>query len=141
MSIHLHSSVHKLPATLIDFFSEFRTNRRDVDLFITFIWKLVGINSRLKVSAVREISGETNIARFLNRLIERKNPSLLRYESKGMVYANQIDRVLDRINAALYNVDGKINLKLLRSSIKSRYLMGDEISIADIVLESVFRYL
>ena len=140
VSVHLHSSVQEFPTNLVDFCSEFRTSKKDVDFKITFIWKIVGVDPQMQVSAISEFSGETNIARFLNRLIERRAPNLLRYESKGVLYANQIDAILDRINEALHSHDSKNKLKSLSASIKGRYLMGDEISIADVILESVCRY-
>lgn len=141
VSVHLHSSIQKLPDNLVDFCSEFSTSRKDVDFEITFIWKIVGVDPQMQISAIREFSGETNIARFLNRLVEKRKPNLLRYESNGVLYANQIDAILDRINETLHSLDSKNKLKNLRASIKGRYLIGDEISIADIVLQSVCRYL
>ncbi|XP_033214158.1 phenylalanine--tRNA ligase alpha subunit [Belonocnema kinseyi] len=141
VSVHSHSSVQKLPDHLVEFCSEFRTSRKNVDFEITFIWKIVGVDPQMQISAIREFSGETNIARFLNRLVEERKPNLLRYESNGALYAYQIDAFLDRINESLHCLDSKNKLKNLRALIKGQYLMGDEISIADIVLQSICRNL
>lgn len=140
VAVHLHSSVRKLPEALVNFCSEFKRVKKDVDFDITFIWKVVGVNPRMKVSSDQEILGESNIARLFNRLVERRKPNLLRYESNGVIYANQIDAVLDRINESLYCGDSKKKLNSLLNSIKGRYLMGEVISIADVVLQSVCRH-
>ncbi|XP_015117399.1 phenylalanine--tRNA ligase alpha subunit isoform X1 [Diachasma alloeum] len=130
LTTHLHSSAQKVPLELENFCSDFKNSQKFADLTVTFIWKSVGVDPVLKFDGNREIFGQVNIARYFNRLIEQINPSLLRYESKGPLYANKIDRALEKIHNALHNSK---ELHYPETS-KSRYIF-EELSIVDLILE------
>lgn len=138
VSVHLHSSIEKIPPSLMKLFSQFTNCQKNVNLVITVIWRNVGVYPKMKISSSQEIIGEINIARFLNRLIERRKPSLLKYESNGVIYASKIDNILDRIHQISCSSDIKKNLNSLRNN-TGRYFLGNEISIADLVFQSLCR--
>ncbi|CAK9823555.1 Phenylalanine--tRNA ligase alpha subunit B [Anthophora retusa] len=128
---HVHSGVQHLPEDLLDFCSEYRNVDRNVDIHLTIIWKEIGIDPIMKLPGTVQIMGEVNIARYFNRLIENCCPQVLRYESKGALYANQIDSYLEKIHSLLHaNASQGIHKK-------SRYVMGEDISIVDMLLESL----
>ncbi|XP_003402687.1 phenylalanine--tRNA ligase alpha subunit isoform X1 [Bombus terrestris] len=128
---HVHSSVQHFPNQLLTFCSEYRNAKQTTDIHLTIIWKEIGIDPILQLPGMHEIIGEINVARYLNRVIENCYPHVLRYESKGALYANEIDNYLEKIHKFLHtNVHQTIHKK-------SRYVMGeDNISIVDILLES-----
>lgn len=131
MTSHVHSSVQCFPNQLLTFCSEYRNAKQTTDIHLTIIWKEIGIDPILQLPGMHEIIGEINVARYLNRVIENCYPHVLRYESKGALYANEIDNYLEKIHKFLHtNVHQTIHKK-------SRYVMGeDNISIVDILLES-----
>lgn len=136
VSTHVHSTVKQLPAELASFcrnFSNVETSHADIS--VTFIWKSVGIDPVMLSRGMHEIRGTANIARYLNRLIESINANLLKYERNGPRYANEIDSYLDKIHCSLYNGNIEALRKMRKKS--SRYVMGDSISIIDLILESV----
>lgn len=140
VNVHLHSSVEKIAPSLVKFCSEFIDNdEKQNDLTIIVIWRNVGVNPRMNITGSQELVGEINIARFFNRLIERRKPNLLRYESKGVSYANKIDNILDKIHEISFNSDSRNKFNSLRNFQIGPYFSGNEISIADIVFQSVCR--
>lgn len=140
VSVHLHSTIEKISPLLVKFCSEFIDNcEKNVDLAIIVIWRNVGVNPRMIITSSHEIVGEINIARFFNRLIERRKPNLLKYESNGVIYANKIDNILDRIHQILYSSNKQSKLNSLHDFNKGRYFLGNEISIADLVFQSFCR--
>ncbi|CAG5093490.1 Similar to alpha-PheRS: Phenylalanine--tRNA ligase alpha subunit (Drosophila melanogaster) [Cotesia congregata] len=133
VSTHLHSSVLNPSEDLKNFCNKFRKTDK-TDISIIFVWKSVGVDPLLEASEMRTIFGEINIARFLNRLIESVDKSLLKYESNGTKYANQIDVVLEKMHLSMHK-NNKYILNDLRSKSKTRYILGD-LSIIDIILEA-----
>jgi len=91
----------------------------------------MGLDPLMKLSEMRDITGEINIARYVNRLIETRSPQILRYETNGAAYANKIDSALEKIHAILHGA-AKQKLAALRGSYESHFL--DELSLVDIVL-------
>ncbi|XP_076624115.1 phenylalanine--tRNA ligase alpha subunit isoform X1 [Colletes latitarsis] len=134
VSMHTHSSIQHLPNDLATFCSEYRNNDQDIDLDLTIIWKQIGIDPIMRLPGMHQILGEVNIARYLNRLIESYNPRILRYESNGALYANQIDYYLEKVHSMLHGHE----LKGIQK--KSRYLMGEDMSIVDIILKSLEKH-
>ncbi|XP_053986444.1 phenylalanine--tRNA ligase alpha subunit isoform X1 [Hylaeus volcanicus] len=134
VSTHTHSSVRHLPKELSTFCLDYRNRDRDVELDATIIWKEIGIDPSMQLPGMHQIMGQVNIARYLNRLIENYYPDVLPYESRGVLYANQIDNYLEKIHSGLHKNEFKGIQK------KSRYLMGEDASIADIVLESLEKH-
>lgn len=130
---HVHSSVQQFPDELLTFCSEYRDSNESAAIHLTIIWKVIGIDPIMDLSGMHRIMGEINIARYINRLIENVYPYVLPYESKGALYANQIDYYLEKIHRVLHaNARDGI-------SKKSRYVMGENISIVDIILETLER--
>ncbi|KAF3425631.1 hypothetical protein E2986_09989 [Frieseomelitta varia] len=128
---HVHSSVQYVPNYLLNFCSECRNANQANDIHLTIIWKEIGIDPIMQLPGMYAITGEINVARYLNRLIENCYPRVLRYESKDALYANEIDNYLEKIHIFLHtNVHHAIHKK-------SRYVMGEDISIVDILLESL----
>ena len=130
---HVHSSVQQLPNDLLTFCSEYQNSNENAVIYFTVIWKAIGIDPIMHLSGMHQIMGEVNIARYINRLIENAYPHVLPYESKGVLYANKIDYYLEKIHSILHaNTCNDIRKK-------SRYIMGENISIVDILLETLER--
>ncbi|XP_003703578.2 phenylalanine--tRNA ligase alpha subunit isoform X1 [Megachile rotundata] len=130
---HVHSSVEQFSNDLLTFCSEYRDSNESAVIRLTIIWKAIGIDPIMHLSGTHHIRGEVNIARYINRLIENAYPYVLPYESKGALYANQIDHYLEKIHGTLHaNACHDIRKK-------SRYVMGENISIVDIILETLER--
>lgn len=138
VSTHVHSTVTKFPNELARFCSDFSNTVMNVDISITLIWKTIGIDPILIVSGMR-IVGIVNIAKYLNRLIESINVNVLKYEQNGSLYANKIDSYLDKIHCALHGMKRDVNMpqKLCE---KTCYVMGDDISIVDLILKDIDKY-
>lgn len=138
VSVHTHSSVASLPQELNQFCLNLKnlTGAESADVTIAIVWKVVGIDAVLRIGQNREIIGEVNIARYLNRLIEAKSEKTLRYETDSVEYADKIDAALDRIHAVIHGATN-INLDTINSKHKTRYILGDNISVVDIVWNSV----
>lgn len=133
VATHVHSSIEQFPRDLLTFCSEYQNKQKDIELHLTLIWKEIGIDPIMQLAGMHQVIGEVNIARYLNRLIESYYPHVLRYESKDVLYANQIDYYLEKIHSTLHrNTFHGIHRK-------SRYIMGEDISIVDIFLESLDR--
>ncbi|XP_078035262.1 phenylalanine--tRNA ligase alpha subunit isoform X2 [Augochlora pura] len=94
---HVHSTVQDCPKNLSSFDAEYQDKTENVDMHLTIIWKDLGVDPILQLPGAQHISGAVNIARYLNRVIERYNPQLLRYESNGALYANRVDCYLEKI--------------------------------------------
>ncbi|XP_012270059.1 phenylalanine--tRNA ligase alpha subunit isoform X2 [Orussus abietinus] len=139
VSIHVHSSVEEYPLQLSEFCSNFQTSQVNVEIPIVLIWRADIIDPVMQCSDL-QIFGEVNIARYLNRIIELKNHNLLRYESCGPIYAAQIDSTLEKIHKILHGVT-KDTLRCISSKSKSKYVLRDNISVVDIVLNSVQKYI
>lgn len=132
VTIHRHSTNEKV-SQFENFCADFKNLENEVsDLSVNFIWKSVGVDPILKLDGNREIFGQVNIARYMNRLIELINPSLLRYESKGPLYANKIDGALDKIHNSLHNSREKFFSDFAKS--KSRFIF-EELSIVDLIVK------
>lgn len=140
VSTHVHSTVTKFPSELSRFCSNFYDTDMNVNISITLIWKTIGIDPIMIVSGMQNIIlGMVNIARYLNRLIETINTNVLKYERNGTLYANKIDSYLDKIHCALHNIKRDVNTsqKICK---KTRYVMGNDISIVDLILKDIDKY-
>jgi hypothetical protein len=138
VSIHIHSTVTNFPNKLASFCSNFSNFNANADISLTLIWKTIGIDPVMMLSqGMHEIWGIINIARYLNRLIESTNANVLKYEQNDPFYATKIDSYLDKIHCTMYSGNIDILQKVCK---KSRYVMGDNISIIDFILESIDKY-
>ena len=81
-----------------------------------------------------EINGHVNIVRYMTRLIENRNPELLRYESLGAEFAAGTDTILASFQNNELDKSQKIeNLcKKEVESKKSKYYFGKEMSLVDV---------
>lgn len=136
VSTHVHSTVANLPKELVTFGSLYSNNNANVDIFLTVIWKIIGFDPIMMLPGMHQILGVANIARCLNRLVEQANTNILKYETNGPLYASKIDFYLDKIHDTLHNT-GSRSLTMCK---KSRYIMGKDISIIDLILEHIDRY-
>ncbi|XP_020280780.1 phenylalanine--tRNA ligase alpha subunit isoform X1 [Pseudomyrmex gracilis] len=137
VSTHVHSTVTNLPNELSEFCSDFLNVNANPDISLTLIWKSVGIDPIMILQGMHEIHGVVNIARYFNRLIELINKDVLKYEQVDPLYANKIDACLDQIHCALHAVSNNASLNICK---KSHYVMGDDISIVDLIIESIDKY-
>ncbi|XP_043678483.1 phenylalanine--tRNA ligase alpha subunit [Vespula pensylvanica] len=137
MSTHTHSSVMELPISLQNFCLNYQNVDRDALVDIILIWKVIGIDPIMQSSNMFELKGEVNIARYLNRLIECRKPNILIYESNGPLYANQIDFHLEKIHSILHEVSKDQLYKIFKDS---PYALGKNLSIVDIVLDSIKKH-
>lgn len=137
VSTYVHSTVTKFPNELDKFCSNFSSMNAHADMSLILIWKTVGCDPIMVLSKMHRIQGMVNIARYLNRLIELSNANVLKYEGNGPLYATRIDSYLDTIDSILHGI--KPNTILRKIYEKSRYVMGEDISIVDFILESIKR--
>ncbi|KAM0725678.1 hypothetical protein ACS0PU_008404 [Formica fusca] len=108
------------------------------NISLILIWKTVGIDPIMVLPGMHRIQGIVNVARYLNRLIELSNANVLKYERNGPLYASKIDTYLDKIHCILHGIaNTTISQKIHK---KSRYVMGENISIIDFILESIDKY-
>lgn len=136
VSTHVHSTVASLPNELVNFGLLNSSKNANVDVSLTLIWKSVGCDPIMVLPGMCKILGMVNIARYLNRLVEQIDTNVLKYETNGSLYASKIDFYLDKIHCALHDTD----IRSLRIRKKSRYVMGEDISIVDLILEHVNKY-
>lgn len=134
LSIHTHSSVTKLPKELENYYCNIENNSEAI-VKIVFIWKNIGIDPILKFNCHDDIFGAINIARYLNRLIESVDISVLKYESKGSAYASEIDMTLDKIHNLLHKEKSVKEISALLG--KTKVALLHEFSIVDIILEAL----
>ena len=144
LSVHYHSTVPTSAVTAeVRNFSQSLSssiNSALPELNLVLIWRYEKGNSTccLKYARRHEIVGQVNVVRCLGRLIEQRNPELLRYESLGATFANQVDDLLRRLED-IEPLNQRRVQQLCRKekgSSKSRYLLGEEISIVDVFLEN-----
>ncbi|KAK2589335.1 hypothetical protein KPH14_007883 [Odynerus spinipes] len=137
VSTYTHSSVMELPIGLQNFCSNFQSMDKDDLIEIVLIWKTIGIDPIMQSSNMFELKGEVNIARYMNRLIESQKSDILVYESNGPLYANKVDFYLEKIHSILHEVS---NDQLSRIFKRLPYMLGESISVVDIVLDSIKKH-
>lgn len=138
VSTYVHSTVTNFPNELAEFCSDFSSMNAYANMSLILIWKTVGIDPIMVLPEMHRIQGIVNVARYLNRLIELSNVNVLKYERNGPLYANKVDTYLDKIHCTLHGIkNNTISQKIHK---KSRYVMGDDISIIDLILESIDKY-
>jgi hypothetical protein len=134
--MHVHSSfVNELPENLKSLFQKMKPDKREKVLF-TYIFKDEPLLPSLMFEPVQQscIRGESTICRYLARTFA---PDL--YDSSDIMQSTMVDRWLDLLNQASESGDHSALLKLANAELgKQRYLAGDQISLADIVLTSAF---
>ncbi|XP_046746234.1 phenylalanine--tRNA ligase alpha subunit isoform X2 [Diprion similis] len=141
VSTYTHSNVTVFPQELKDFCSKFKkaTNADTADITVTIVWKIVGIDPILKISQNHEIVGEVNIARYLNRSIEAERSNVLEYETGLAAHADKIDSALDKIHGIIHSAT-RHKLDTMQIKSKTGYIIGNKLSIVDIVWNSVKKY-
>lgn len=137
VSTYVHSTVTNFPNELDEFCSDFSNMNAHVNICLILIWKTVGIDPIMVLPGMHRIQGIVNVARYLNRLIELNNANVLKYERNGPLYASKIDTYLDKIHCSLHGITNTISQKIHK---KSRYVMGEDISIIDFIFESLDKY-
>jgi len=137
VSTHVHSTMVNFPNELADFGLHYSNMNANVDISLTLIWKTIGIDPIMILPGMHKIVGVVNIARHLNRLVEQIDTNVLKYEGNGPLYTNKIDFYLDKIHHALHDTFSSKSQIICK---KSRYAVGEDISIIDLILESIDRY-
>ncbi|XP_066587999.1 phenylalanine--tRNA ligase alpha subunit [Prorops nasuta] len=137
LSVYTHSSVKEISKDLTNFCSEFNRKIVNPEIDITLIWKNVGIDPIMKLFDMQNIMGEINVIRYLNRIIEAKNPTLLIYESNGVKYANQIDMYLEIIHCILH---GNKRETFDEINIKTNNILDRNISIVEFMVGSLKKH-
>ncbi|NXU58522.1 AIMP2 protein, partial [Turnix velox] len=138
-AVHTHSSVHSMPEKLLRCFGEQSKKqlRQEHQLGFTLIWKDVPKpQMKFSVQTMCPIEGEGNIARFLFSLLGQK-PSALT--------ATLMDSWVDTALFQLREGSSKERAAVLRAMNvalgKSPWLVGNELSLADVVAWSVLQQL
>ncbi|KAK1343588.1 hypothetical protein QTO34_016368 [Cnephaeus nilssonii] len=136
-TVHTHSAVKNVPENLLRCFGEQTKNqpRHEYQLGFTLIWKNVP-KTQMKFSVQRmcPIEGEGNIARFLFSLFGQKHNAvnLTLIDSWVDVAIFQLKEGSSKEKAAVF---GSMNSALG----KSPWLVGNELTVADVVLWSVLQ--
>lgn len=135
-AIHIHSSVKSVPDKLMNCLGNgVRIERPKAQIALTLIWKDVTHGPQLRVSPSSQtpINGESNIARYLARLLQ---PS---YE-EDLHLACLADHWLDLASFSLIGGNSKERAAAVRSLNahlgKKSWLVGDEASFVDAVVYS-----
>ncbi|XP_013781155.1 aminoacyl tRNA synthase complex-interacting multifunctional protein 2-like [Limulus polyphemus] len=138
LSTHLHSSLTNFPPkirSLEDAVTD--SDRNDCQLVITVIWKDVEKDPELMVNPIKQSSilGEVNIVRYLGRFV---TPG---YDDGDPITATEIDFFLEVIHSSFINGNNKEKQGVLKTANvklgKQTFLVGSELTIADIMLWSV----
>ncbi len=150
-STHCHSSVvsSKLSERLRDFLTlgEESLARSQAQVILTLVWKRCGSRPNMVVAAGRTpVRGETNIARFLCRLMmpPSSKEDVLLYGEEGCGSAEAVARLdsqLDRIES-FYQSKGrssKVSPAELFPSREELWLCGRNFTVADILLWSYLK--
>lgn len=136
-TVHTHSAVKNVPENLLKCFGEQTKTqpRHEYQLGFTLIWKNVP-KTQMKFSVQRmcPIEGEGNIARFLFSLFGQKH---------NAVTSTLIDSWIDTAIFQLKEGSSKEKAAVFRSMNsalgKSPWLVGNELTVADVVLWSVLQ--
>ncbi|XP_004268981.1 aminoacyl tRNA synthase complex-interacting multifunctional protein 2 isoform X1 [Orcinus orca] len=136
-TVHTHSAVKSVPANLLKCFGEQTRQqpRHEYQLGFTLIWKDVPkTQMKFSVQTMCPIEGEGNIARFLFSLFGQKQDA---------VNLTLIDSWVDIAIFQLKEGSSKEKAAVFRSMNsalgKSPWLVGNELTVADVVLWSVLR--
>ncbi|XP_066198419.1 aminoacyl tRNA synthase complex-interacting multifunctional protein 2 isoform X1 [Saccopteryx leptura] len=136
-TVHTHSAVKNVPENLLRCFGEQTKNqpRHEYQLGFTLIWKNVPkTQMKFSVQKMCPIEGEGNIARFLFSLFGQKH---------NAVNLTLIDRWVDTAMFQLKEGSNKEKAAVfcsMNSALgKSPWLVGNELTVADIVLWSVIQ--
>ena len=135
-STFVHSSVIKMPPSLQNVFQNGdRSSREGNDVAFTLVWKKVENGPTLMVNPQNQtlIEGESNIARYIQRLL---NPDF----DRCVVASTKIDEWLDLAEQYVRGnkKENAAVLKSLNSKLgSSEWLVGNSVSLADIVMWSV----
>ncbi|KAM9210513.1 aminoacyl tRNA synthase complex-interacting multifunctional protein 2 isoform 1-T1 [Dugong dugon] len=136
-TVHTHSSVKSVPENLLKCFGEQtkKQSRHEYQLGFTLIWKNVPkTQMKFSIQTMCPIEGEGNIARFLFSLFGQKH---------NAVNLTLIDSWVDIAIFQLKEGSSKEKATVLRSMNsalgKSPWLVGNELTVADVVLWSVLQ--
>ncbi|XP_071965255.1 aminoacyl tRNA synthase complex-interacting multifunctional protein 2-like [Antedon mediterranea] len=136
VAVHTHSSIKVLPFQLSECFGECTTKRNKAQIMLTLIWKdVTRVEMVINPNSQTPIQGEANVGRYLARLL---NPA---YDADDIIRATEIDNWIDLATNSFLNGssrDRTAAIKTLNSHLgKQDWLMGDEVSLADIMMWSM----
>ncbi|KAI5764011.1 AIMP2 [Gulo gulo luscus] len=136
-TVHTHSAVQSVPENLLRCFGEQAKNqpRHEYQLGFTLIWKNVPkTQMKFSVQTMCPIEGEGNIARFLFSLFGQKQDAvnLTLIDSWVDIAVFQLKEGSSKEKAAVF--------RSMNSALgKSPWLVGNELTVADVVLWSVLQ--
>ncbi|XP_049758779.1 aminoacyl tRNA synthase complex-interacting multifunctional protein 2 isoform X1 [Elephas maximus indicus] len=136
-TVHTHSSVRSVPENLLQCFGEQTTkqSRHEYQLGFTLIWKNVPkTQMKFSIQTMCPIEGEGNIARFLFSLFGQKHDAvnLTLIDSWVDIAIFQLKEGSSKEKAAVF--------RAMNSALgKSPWLVGNELTVADVVLWSVLQ--
>ncbi|CAL4124470.1 unnamed protein product, partial [Meganyctiphanes norvegica] len=141
---HLHSTVHKVGPELSSSFCDVGSGERSQhNLAFTVLWKDTQ-QSELMVSPMSQtrVCGEANIVRYLSRLFP--TTSVYNYEAaSSFCCIAETDQLMDQMQAQLADGNRKEKQAALRQLNgklgDKRFLLGDHLSIADILAWSLVK--
>jgi len=140
-SCHTHSSAVAMTPEKLKSFGDLNgsvSDRNKYQAAITLIWKDVkhGTNMMVSPRVQTLVEGESNVARYLARLL---NPA---YDSTDAVTATNIDQWLDQASQFVSgsNKERTAVLRSVNAQLgKAQWLVGGQLSLADIVLWSAIQ--
>uniref|UniRef100_A0A8C6DVZ8 Aminoacyl tRNA synthase complex-interacting multifunctional protein 2 n=1 Tax=Moschus moschiferus TaxID=68415 RepID=A0A8C6DVZ8_MOSMO len=136
-SVHTHSAVQSVPANLLQCFGE-QTRQRprhEYQLGFTLIWKDVPkTQMKFSVQTMCPIEGEGNIARFLFSLFGQKQDAV-----KLTLIDSWVDIAIFQLKEGSSKEKAAVFRSMNSALGKTPWLVGDELTVADVVLWSVLR--
>ncbi|XP_068824008.1 aminoacyl tRNA synthase complex-interacting multifunctional protein 2 isoform X3 [Capricornis sumatraensis] len=136
-SVHTHSAVRSVPANLLQCFGEQTRQqpRHEYQLGFTLIWKDVPkTQMKFSVQTMCPIEGEGNIARFLFSLFGQKQDAV-----NLTLVDNWVDVAIFQLKEGSSEEKAAVFRSMNSALGKTPWLVGDELTVADVVLWSVLR--
>ncbi|XP_062464003.1 aminoacyl tRNA synthase complex-interacting multifunctional protein 2 [Pezoporus occidentalis] len=136
-AVHTHSSVKSVPENLLKCFGEQtkKQPRHEYQLGFTLIWKDVPKpQMKFSVQTMCPIEGEGNIARFLFSLLGQKYNAVT-----STLIDSWVDTAIFQLREGSSKEKGAVLRSMNAALGKAAWLVGSELTIADIVVWSVLQ--
>ncbi|XP_061329196.1 aminoacyl tRNA synthase complex-interacting multifunctional protein 2 [Pezoporus flaviventris] len=136
-AVHTHSSVKSVPENLLKCFGEQtkKQPRHEYQLGFTLIWKDVPKpQMKFSVQTMCPIEGEGNIARFLFSLLGQKYNAVT-----STLIDSWVDTAIFHLREGSSKEKGAVLRSMNAALGKAAWLVGNELTIADIVVWSVLQ--
>jgi hypothetical protein len=134
--IHIHSSLRRAPARVLDFFGEDESSCSNFNVCINLIWKDVD-HPRMIISPQKHVQGEVDMARYFCRIIKELSYEEKLSGSETAFVDAQLDLVQQFLKAEpLSEKRQHLLLGLGKALEKHPWLSGKHFSIVDILVWS-----